>query len=96
MNEQELIHPDGQQPLLSVVFEFNPRQMPRKIRQVERMISHLKQLCPEAGISYDKKAVSDELVILTLMKRVELSHDRIADVEGGRLQGCWTVGNQDY
>jgi hypothetical protein len=69
MNEQDLKYPDGQQPLLSVVFEYDPRQMPKKIRQVEVMISNVQKLCPEAGISYEKKALTDELVILTLMKK---------------------------
>jgi hypothetical protein len=54
MSEQELKYTDGQ-PLLRIVLEFDPRQMPRKIRQVEGAIFNLQQLCPEAEISYAKK-----------------------------------------
>jgi hypothetical protein len=68
MSEHALKKPN-RQPLMSVLFEFDRWQMPMKIRQVERMISNLQRLCPEAGISYNKKAVTDELVILTLTKK---------------------------
>jgi len=73
MNEQELTYPDGQQPVLSIVFEFDSRRMPREIQQVEVMISDVQKLCPEAEISYDKQTLTDELVILTLMKKESMA-----------------------
>jgi len=76
-----LKYPQWQQPLTSVILEFNREQLREKVKRAEEAIAQrIEQLAFDPGNEHERRALFDGLDLLRSVKKDRLG---IPDAKGG-------------